>query len=63
MSKESREKRKAAALWLLEGWMRKLHAMEADGCDPLDVAEVRERVQRAAMNWRWAHRGFLKADL
>jgi hypothetical protein len=56
----SRKRKRAAASWLLEGWMRKLHVMEADGCDPLDVAEVRERARLAAMNLRWANRVVMK---
>lgn len=56
----ARAKKRAAASWMLEGWMRKLDAMEADGCDPLDVAEVRERARRAAINLRWANRVVMK---
>jgi hypothetical protein len=59
----SRERKKAVALWWLEGWRRKLQAMEAAGCDPLDVADVRERVRTAALNLRWANRVVLRGEL
>lgn len=59
----SRERKRAFALWMLDGWMRKLFAMELAGCDPLDVEEVRERARKAAMNLRWACRVVMKGEL
>jgi hypothetical protein len=48
---------------MLAGWKRKLTAMESAGCDPLDVADVRERVWTAVMNLRWATRVVLRGEL
>ncbi len=59
----SRERKKAGARWMLAGWTRKLTAMESAGCDPLDVAEVRERATKAEMNLRWATRVVLRGEL
>jgi hypothetical protein len=59
----SRERKKAVARWMLAGWKRKLTAMESAGCDPLDVADVRERVWTAVMNLRWATRVVLRGEL
>ncbi len=58
-----RERKKAVARWLLQGWMRKLRAMEAAGCDPMDVDDVSERVRKAEMNLRWATRVVLRGEL
>jgi hypothetical protein len=59
----SRDRKKAVARWMLAGWMRKLSAMEEAGCDPLDVADVRERARQAEMNQRWANRVVLRGEL
>lgn len=59
----SRERKKAVARWMLAGWTRKLTAMESDGCDPMDVYDVWERVQTAERNLRWATRVVLRGEL
>jgi hypothetical protein len=63
VSRESRERKKAFARWMWVGWNRKLRAMEAAGCDPLDVDDVRERAKQAAMNERLANRVVLRGGL
>ena len=59
----SRERKKAVARWMLQGWMLKLRAMEEAGCDPMDVYDVWERVQTAEMNLRWANRVVIRGEL